>query len=75
MLSINETAIVGATFQVLDPNITYTCIGYGQDPTTGANYVVGVQYDSVNNRSIVRTFLFKDANLKFTGKTPDPIVK
>jgi len=74
MVHINETAIIGASFQVqvqaFDPNVTWTCIGYAANDTF---LLVGISFDAPNNRSIIRTFKFQD--VKFLGKLPDPAVK
>jgi len=62
MLNINTKAVEGKTFyKNNDQSLTeHTCIGVGQAPDTGANYVVGVAWDQANNRSKVDTFLLKD---------------
>ena len=70
MLSINTKTLEGAQFTVRDPNIIYTCIGYGQDPTSAANYVVGTIWDQSNNRTSIKTFLLKE--VVFIGQLPTP---
>ena len=73
MLLITEK-IIGAEFESTDIknpatlNNTYTCIGYGQNPDAGANYIVGSLYDSVNNRTLISTHLI--ATVRFKGKIP-----
>lgn len=48
-----------------DPgNLEWTCVGYGQDPKSGVNYIVGTTFDSTNNRSRLNTFLIKDVTFK-----------
>ena len=69
MLSINQIVLDGAQFpSPNDSSIIYTSIGFGQDPTSGANYIVGVEWDAVSNKTSIRTFLLKD--VKFVGKIP-----
>ena len=63
MIHINENAIVGQTFTVLDPNLEYTCIGYGQNETF---LVVGSYYDATANQSQLKTFKLSD--VKFVGR-------
>jgi len=69
MLNIDLTVLKGKTFICTntknDPNTEYTCIGVGQNPETGVNYVVGVVFDAPNNRSEIKTELIKD--VKFIG--------
>jgi hypothetical protein len=66
MLHIELDKIKGATFNSPhDPKIVYTTVGYGQNPESGADYVVGVEWDQASNRTSIRTFLFKD--VKFNG--------
>jgi hypothetical protein len=60
MLNINPKFYEGREFIKADPNIHYTCIGVGQAPDSGANYALGVHYDAPNNRSEVKTFLFRE---------------
>ena len=73
MLIINEATIIGQCFTVTDPNNHYVCIGYGQDPASAANYVVGECWDQTNNRTDIKTYLFK--NVTFIGKLPKPVLK
>jgi hypothetical protein len=72
MLNINPHSIIGQSFTVNDPNISYLCIGYGQDPTSAANYVVGECWDQPSNRTKISTFLFKQVT--FVGQLPKPVV-
>jgi hypothetical protein len=61
MLYLDEIIFKSATFTTKQsPGDTYFFTGYGQDPTTGVNYIGGMKYDSVNNRTIVSTHLLKD---------------
>jgi hypothetical protein len=67
MLHINLAALEGQTFYTaLDSSKHIECIGFGQDPTSAANYVVGATWDQASNRTVVRTFLLKDVT--FIGK-------
>jgi hypothetical protein len=72
MLSINTEAIVGQPFRStgVDTTTEYTCIGYGQDPRSAANYVVGMWWDQPSNRTHVSTFLLKE--VRFVGKLSAP---
>lgn len=73
MLHIDTTQLVNATYAVTsNPSETFTCIGYGQHPTTGVNYVVGVKYDSVNNRNSYPTHLLKDV-VFIPSKSPNKV--
>ena len=63
MVHINEAAIVGQTFTAMDPNMEYTCIGYGQNDTF---LVVGSYFDAPNNRTQLKTFKLSD--VKFKGQ-------
>lgn len=67
MLSINIKSVEGQLFttpNLPDTTTEWTCLGYGQDPKSGVNYVVGTTFDSVNNRSRIATFLIKDVSFK-----------
>lgn len=67
MLHIDPSTIIGQCFVGnMDANCQYLCIGYGQDPTSAANYVVGEHWDQASNRTSIKTFLFKE--VKFIGK-------
>jgi hypothetical protein len=70
MLHINLAALEGQSFvgTGVDTTTEYVCIGYGQSPSDGANYIVGQTWDQASNRTIIQTFLFK--NLRFIGKLP-----
>lgn len=73
MFELNNKSIVGQQFhKTADPNVVFTCIGYGQHPTTGAMFFAGTSWDQQNNRSKVDTFLLKDVT--FVGKLPDPVI-
>ena len=61
MLFIAEKAIVGKTFTAQDPKIEYTCVGYAQNDTC---LVVGALFDSVNNRTELKTIKMTDAKFK-----------
>lgn len=65
MLYIDQTKLVGKEFvSTTDPsNTKYDCIGYGQSPETGANYLVGARFDSANNRTEIFTILLKDIKI------------
>lgn len=61
MINIDTTTLINATYAITNnPNDFFTCIGYGQHPTTGVNYIVGLKFDSVNNRNSYPTHLLKD---------------
>jgi len=67
MLHIDPNTIIGQCFVTqIDANTQFLCIGYGQDPTSAANYVVGEHWDQASNRTSIKTFLFKE--VKFMGK-------
>ena len=42
----------------------YTCIGYGQAPDTGVNYIVGTFYDPQQNKTSIFTHLLKDVDFE-----------
>ena len=67
MLHINLTALQDKIFvgTGVDTTTQWTCIGYGQDPTSAANYVVGMSWDQASNRTIIKTFLLKE--VRFHG--------
>lgn len=65
MLHIDMEKLKGKTYTNKD-NVTFICVGYGQNPSTGANYVVGANYDATTQKSIVATDLFRD--VKFDGE-------
>lgn len=60
---IDPKSISGKTFTSSSgvANVEYTCIGYGQNETF---LIIGSYYDSVNNRSTVKTFKFGDVQFK-----------
>jgi hypothetical protein len=65
MLNINSNYIVGATFNVhgvyeIDPNTVWICIGYGQDPKSATNYIVGITHNTSNDSTTIKTHLLKD---------------
>jgi hypothetical protein len=66
MLNIRIETLEGKPYiSTLDQTSTeWICIGYGQDPKSGVNYVVGTQWDQVNNRSHIATHLLKDVTFK-----------
>ena len=57
--------LVGQKFFDKDPNIEYTYQGYCQNDTF---LVIGSHFDSVNNRTILKTF--KMTEIKFLGDLP-----
>lgn len=62
MLQIDPRYIVGREFTALDPKSHYKCIGYAANETF---LIVGTCFDSVNNRSDIKTFKIQD--VKFIG--------
>lgn len=67
MLNVNLDAIKGKTFikNGVGGAVEYTCIGVGLNPQSGALYVVGLIFDAPNNRTEIKTELFKD--VRFMG--------
>lgn len=66
MLNVNTKFLEGKKFFV--PGGTqdrFICIGVGQNPDSGAVYVVGASYDATRNVSVIRTELFK--SVEFDG--------
>lgn len=61
MLLISEKAIIGQKFTANDPKVEYTCVGYAQNDTC---LVVGAYFDSVNNRTELKTIKMTDAKFK-----------
>lgn len=60
---LNQT-FVGVKFvTVADPNTEYTCQGYDNN---GTLLIIGSKFDSVNNRTILKTFKLTD--VVFLGK-------
>jgi hypothetical protein len=59
--------IVGRKFTALDPNVEYTCIGYDNN---GTSILFGVQFNSIDNRSKVRSFKVADVTFKGDLTTP-----
>jgi hypothetical protein len=55
-----DPIVIGQKFYKNDPDIIYTCVGYGQDPTSAANYVIGQLWNQTDNRTKVSTHLFKE---------------
>lgn len=53
--------LVGKSFTVTDPAIEYVCVGYAQNDTF---IVFGASYDSMNNRSIIKSFKLTEAKFK-----------
>jgi hypothetical protein len=64
MLQIEFEKLKGKTFTDNLGN-KFICIGYGQAPDTGANYVVGAIYDQQRNDTMLKSALIKD--VKFEG--------
>ena len=61
---IDPKAIIGKKFtHTNDPTREYECVGYAE---AGTLLVIGVEFDSVNNRSNFKTFKLTDVN--FFGK-------
>jgi len=67
MLQVDLKYFIGKQYYKSDPNLTYVCVGVGQSPDTGANYVVGALVENSANpqsasptQSSVRTDLLKD---------------
>ena len=58
---IDPSFIVGKTFLGPISDQEYTCIGYGANETF---LVVGTFFDSVNNRSVVKTFKLSEVRFK-----------
>ena len=62
MLHINFDSIKDKSFTVsaaLADNNIYKCIGYGQNPSSGADYIVGTVSDAATGNSTIKTFLLK----------------
>jgi len=67
MLNITIKTVEGGIFTtpgLSDTTTEWTCIGYGQDPKSGVNYVVGTTWSQINNHSRLATFLIKDVVFK-----------
>ncbi len=60
---IDPKYIVGKKFTHTDPATEYECAGYADN---GTLLVIGIVFDSTNNRSSLRTFKLTD--VKFFGK-------
>ncbi len=58
---IKDSSIVGKTFYGNDPKCEYTCIGYADN---GTLLIIGAYFDSVNNRSKLKTFKLTDVTFK-----------
>lgn len=58
---INEAAIVGKTFTTDNSNTEWTCVGYGKNETF---IIIGTKFDSVNNRSSLKTFKLSEVSFK-----------
>jgi len=57
-------SFIGTKFVTLtDPNTEYVCQGYGDN---GTLLIIGTKYDSVNNRTTIKTFKLTD--VVFLGK-------
>lgn len=61
MLNINTETLFGKSFSTHTDPSEYSCIGMAQNETF---LVVGVAFDSVNNRSTIRTFKIQDVIFK-----------
>ena len=73
MLNISSD-IIGKEFRTqLNPPKQVTCIGYGQNPDNGKNYIVGACFDNANNRTYIATYLFDD--IIFMGNITTPSTK
>lgn len=70
MININLKYIEGQKYfsTGADSATEYTCVGFGQSPSDGANYIVGASWDQASNRTLICTHLFK--NVRFLGKLP-----
>lgn len=67
MITIKDPQTTLLREQYESPNgVTYTCIGYGENPSTGALYVIGSVWDQTSNRTTISTHLLKE--VKFIGK-------
>ena len=60
---------VGKTFTVRDPAIEYTAVGYDNN---GTSIIFGVNYDSVNNRSTLKSFKVTEVTFKGNLTVPTP---
>ena len=62
MINIDITSLIGKKFyRTTDPNIDYVCLGAAQNDTF---LVVGVDFDTTNNRSTLKTFKFQEVIFK-----------
>ena len=66
MLDIDAKLIRGQHFySTTSTNTTqYICIGVGQNPASGVDYIVGMEFDSTNNRTLIHTHLLKNVTFK-----------
>jgi hypothetical protein len=71
MLYIEPKLLVGRKFSANDPKIEYTCIGYAQNDTC---LIVGSYFDTVNNRSELKTVKMTDAKFKGDISLPPTVV-
>lgn len=56
MLTLDLNKIVDITYKDIKSNIVYTCIGFGQDPNNGSNYLIGISKDG----KTIASALFRD---------------
>lgn len=61
-MHLDQTAFAGSQFTAFDPTIEYSFVGYADN---GTLLVIGSRFDSVNNRSELKTF--KLTEVKFKG--------
>jgi hypothetical protein len=67
MILIDTVPFKNAEFTLNSaPTEAWYFLGFGENPTSGAPYVFGQLFDSVNNRTTVATHLLK--NITFKGK-------
>ena len=60
-----DPTLIGKKFTAMDPNIEYTCVGFGQNETF---LVFGAHNDVPNNRFKIKSIKMSDAN--FIGLMP-----
>ena len=72
MINIDLKYIVGKKFTTQISTTEFTCIGVGTPPDSGFPYVVGLDFNSVNNRTKITTFKFKDVDFKGDITDPSP---
>ncbi len=65
MLNIKESKLIGRHYTSEDSSKngrTFTCIGYGQNPTTGAMFLVG-EFTNAAGETKIDTDLFRSITL------------